>query len=78
MFSPQEIQVLLSGVNTTGIDVKDLKDNVVYNGVYDPQHPTIEAFWEVVEQDLTDDEKFRLVQYVTSCARPPLLGFKGL
>jgi ubiquitin-protein ligase E3 C len=77
MFSPPEIQILVSGVNT-GIDVADMKANVVYNGVYDINHPTIKLFWEVLEEDLTSEDLVALVRYVTSCSRPPLLGFKEL
>lgn len=77
MFSPQEIQILLSGVNT-GIDVADLKANVVYNGVYDIDHPTIRHFWDVIEHDFSEADLVALVRYVTSCSRPPLLGFKEL
>jgi ubiquitin-protein ligase E3 C len=77
MFSPPEIQILVSGDNT-GINIEDMKANVVYNGVYDIEHPTIKLFWTVVEQDLKSEDIVALVRYVTSCSRPPLLGFKEL
>jgi ubiquitin-protein ligase E3 C len=43
----------------------------------DEAHSTIRAFWRVVGAfDASDRAK--LVKFVTSCARPPLLGFKEL
>lgn len=44
-------------------------------GGYSASHPVIQIFWEVVES-FTDDEKRKLLKFVTSCSRPPLLGFK--
>lgn len=44
-------------------------------GGYSATHPVIQIFWEVVE-GFTDEEKRKLLKFVTSCSRPPLLGFK--
>lgn len=44
-------------------------------GGYAADHPVIKIFWRVVES-FTDDEKRKLLKFVTSCSRPPLLGFK--
>ena len=48
-----------------------------YSGGYSATHPVIKIFWEVVET-FTDDEKRKLLRFVTSCSRAPLLGFKEL
>ncbi|ETE72743.1 Ubiquitin-protein ligase E3C, partial [Ophiophagus hannah] len=64
MFDQQEIQVLISGAQ------------VPIRG-YTADHPVIKIFWRVVES-FTDDEKRKLLKFVTSCSRPPLLGFKEL
>lgn len=56
----------------------DLQQNTVYGG-WDGEeaHPTIRAFWRVVSSfDAT--QRSKLVKFVTSCARPPLLGFSEL
>lgn len=45
------------------------------SGGYSATHPVIQIFWEVVE-GFTDEEKRKLLKFVTSCSRPPLLGFK--
>lgn len=38
-------------------------------------HPTIQMFWRVIEK-FNDVQKRLLLKFVTSCSRPPLLGFK--
>ncbi|KAK2569745.1 Ubiquitin-protein ligase E3C [Acropora cervicornis] len=40
-------------------------------------HPCVMSFWRVVNQ-FTDTQKRQLLKFVTSCSRPPLLGFKEL
>ncbi|XP_026574097.1 ubiquitin-protein ligase E3C isoform X2 [Pseudonaja textilis] len=76
MFDQQEIQVLISGAQVP-ISLEDLKTFTNYSGGYTADHPVIKIFWRVVES-FTDDEKRKLLKFVTSCSRPPLLGFKEL
>uniref|UniRef100_A0A8D3DK86 Ubiquitin-protein ligase E3C n=1 Tax=Scophthalmus maximus TaxID=52904 RepID=A0A8D3DK86_SCOMX len=76
MFDQQEIQVLISGAHVP-ICLDDLKKFTNYSGGYSATHPVIQIFWEVVES-FTDEEKRKLLKFVTSCSRPPLLGFKEL
>ncbi|MCJ8731205.1 hypothetical protein PDJAM_G00196620 [Pangasius djambal] len=76
MFDQQEIQVLISGAHVP-ICLDDLKKFTNYSGGYSPTHPVIKIFWEVVE-NFSDEEKRKLLKFVTSCSRPPLLGFKEL
>lgn len=76
MFNQQELQLLLGGV-ATPIDLKDLQKSVVYSGGYALEHPTIQMFWEIVS-NFTEDQKRDLVKFITSCPRPPLLGFGEL
>ncbi|XP_034032519.1 ubiquitin-protein ligase E3C [Thalassophryne amazonica] len=76
MFDQQEIQVLISGAHVP-ICLDDLKRFTNYSGGYTATHPVIQIFWEVVE-GFTDEEKRQLLKFVTSCSRPPLLGFKEL
>lgn len=51
MFNQQEIQILLGGVNTP-IEFGDLRANTQYGGLYDVNHPTIAAFWNVSAANL--------------------------
>ncbi|XP_037372388.1 ubiquitin-protein ligase E3C [Talpa occidentalis] len=76
MFDQQEMQVLISGAQVP-ISLEDLKSFTNYSGGYSADHPVIRVFWRVVE-GFTDEEKRKLLKFVTSCSRPPLLGFKEL
>ncbi|KAI0357322.1 HECT-domain-containing protein [Trametes cingulata] len=76
MFNQQELQILLGGVNAP-IDLDDLRAHTQYGGLYDDHEPTIEIFWSVVKT-FNQDERRKLLRFVTSCSRPPLLGFKEL
>uniref|UniRef100_A0A336MWB4 Ubiquitin-protein ligase E3C n=1 Tax=Culicoides sonorensis TaxID=179676 RepID=A0A336MWB4_CULSO len=76
MFSNKELQVLISGAEIP-VDVEDLKHHTRYSGDFSLEHPTIEMFWKVV-QNFSDIQKRQLLKFVTSCSRPPLLGFKDL
>lgn len=74
MFNNKELQVLISGAQIP-VDVHDLKLHTNYTGGYAPDHPTITAFWKIVDE-FTDQQRSQLLKFVTSCSRPPLLGFK--
>ncbi|KAL7875505.1 hypothetical protein AOLI_G00104680 [Acnodon oligacanthus] len=76
MFDQQEIQVLISGAHVP-VCLDDLKKFTNYSGGYSATHPVIKIFWDVVE-NFSEDEKRKLLKFVTSCSRPPLLGFKEL
>ncbi|KAJ3337229.1 hypothetical protein HDU93_001419 [Gonapodya sp. JEL0774] len=78
MFNQKELQMLLSGSSSPDIDLVDLRRNVVYAGGFDESHPTVANFWKIVERDFTPEEQRLLVRFVTSCSRPPLLGFREL
>ncbi len=75
LFNQKELQLLLGGAYTA-IDVKDLKLYTTYGG-YNSEHPTILSFWKVLES-FSEPEKQNFLKFVTSCPRPPLLGFKEL
>lgn len=74
MFNNKELQILISGAQTP-VDVGDLKQHTNYTGGYAVDHPTIVHFWKVVDE-FSDHQKGQLLKFVTSCSRPPLLGFK--
>eukprot|EP00038_Savillea_parva_P003491 m.126417 g.126417 ORF g.126417 m.126417 type:complete len:981 (-) comp11189_c0_seq4:875-3817(-) len=76
MFSPTEIQTLISG-SEASIDIGDLRRNTVYSGGLTEGHVTVELFWSVV-YEMDDEERHALVKFVTSCRRPPLFGFGQL
>lgn len=74
MFSNKEFQVLISGAEIP-VDIEDLRKNAKYGGDFQPNHPTIKLFWEVMT-NFSDLQRRQLLKFVTSCSRPPLLGFK--
>jgi len=76
MFSHRELGTLISGAEHE-INVEDLEAYTNYSGGYTPDHPTVAAFWEVV-RELSEEDKRSLLKFVTSCSRPPLLGFRDL
>lgn len=75
MFDPIELQMLISG-GEQDINIDDWKDNVEYGGYFDDDL-TIVYFWEVVKE-MSPQERFKLVKFVTSVSRAPLLGFQSL
>jgi len=76
MFNQQEVQILIGGANTP-IDIADLQQHTNYGGLFDANHPTIVSFWKVVDS-FDQDQRKSLLRFVTSCSRPPLLGFREL
>jgi ubiquitin-protein ligase E3 C len=81
MFNQSELQTLVSGENAD-IDVEDLRRNTMYGGVYvigddNLEHPTIQLFWQVLHE-MTNAERQKVIRFVTSTPRAPLLGFSHL
>jgi len=78
LFSPYELQKLIGGDDSVkGFDVKGLKAVMMYGGGYHPTQVIIQWFWEVVEE-MSPDSQRKLLKFVTSCSRQPLLGFGAL
>ncbi|KAK2459462.1 hypothetical protein APHAL10511_008522 [Amanita phalloides] len=76
MFNQHEVQILLGGVNSP-IDIEDLRKYTHYGGIYDDGHAVIAMFWKVVGS-FDHEQRQGLLRFVTSCSRPPLLGFREL
>lgn len=81
MFNQSELQTLVSG-DSGDIDVSDLRRNTLYGGVYTigddhEEHPTVKLFWDVME-DLPNEDRQKVLRFVTSTPRAPLLGFSHL
>ena len=56
----------------------DLKKNVRYLGGYHGNHRVILWFWDIILNEFTEEEKSALLKFVTSCSRPPLMGFSSM
>lgn len=81
MFNQSELQTLVGGASTQ-INVEDLRHNTQYGGIYvigddGLEHPTIQIFWKVMKE-LDDADRRKVLKYVTSTPRAPLLGFSQL
>ncbi|XP_062521053.1 ubiquitin-protein ligase E3B-like [Corticium candelabrum] len=76
-FSPCEIQRLISG-DSVEMDVEDLKKHVEYMGGFHPSHQIVRWLWDVVGKDFDACEKGLFLKFVTSCSKPPVLGFSHL
>jgi E3 ubiquitin-protein ligase HUWE1 len=74
IFNDKEVELLISGLPE--IDIFDMKKHTEYNG-YFSNSPVIKWFWEVV-QDLSKEDKARLIQFCTGTSKVPLQGFKAL
>ncbi|NXN86862.1 UBE3B ligase, partial [Bombycilla garrulus] len=74
MFSAPELQRLISGDNAE-IDLEDLKKHTVYYGGFHGSHRVIIWLWDILANDFSPEERAMFLKFVTSCSRPPLLGF---
>ncbi|RSH92214.1 hypothetical protein EHS25_008629 [Saitozyma podzolica] len=74
MFDQHELQQLIGGEETL-IDIDDLRAHAVVSGF--PNDNTIRLFWKVVK-GFNQEQRRALLRFVTSCSRPPLLGFEYL
>ncbi|CAI2349763.1 unnamed protein product [Caenorhabditis sp. 36 PRJEB53466] len=77
LFAPNDLQCLISGVNSD-IDLADLKRNVQYFGGFHGNHRLIKWLWEILDKKFTAEERKLFLKFVTSCSRPPVLGFSFL
>jgi len=49
-----------------------------YIGGFSASDSKIKMFWKLVESDMSPDEQSKLLKFVTSCPRQPLMGFASL
>jgi|EP00979_Chaetoceros_neogracilis_P006281 ubiquitin-protein ligase E3 C len=77
IFNEPELQVLMSGSSNGSIDVEDLKANVKLTGGYTIFDNQIRRFWRVLVS-FNDQQRADLLRFVTSCERPPSLGFASM
>ena len=67
--------MIISG-GSPNFDVNDLKQNCVYTD-YHEKSVTIKYFWEILDE-FSAQQKIQFLLYVTSCSRPPTLGFGSM
>ncbi|KAH9095016.1 hypothetical protein LEN26_017969 [Aphanomyces euteiches] len=80
VFDYQELELLICGVPKIDVDDWQRHSDIKY---LDFDHPSkgelkvIEWFWSIVSE-FTQDQRARLLQFVTGTSRVPVEGFKGL
>ena len=77
LFSPPEVVRLIAGDNNP-LDLKDLRKHTHYYGGFHDAHRVINWLWEILEKDFSPKERCLFLRFVTSCSKPPLLGFQHL
>ena len=77
LFAAHELQKIISG-DDSRLDVASFKATMQYAAGYHPSQPIVQWFWEIVENDLTPEQQCKLLKFMTSCSRQPLLGFNSL
>ncbi|XP_058063132.1 E3 ubiquitin-protein ligase HECW2 [Anopheles bellator] len=75
MFDASDLELAISG--TVEINARDWRSNTEYRGGYHNGHQVIEWFWIVIDR-FTNDQRLRLLQFVTGTSSIPHEGFAGL
>jgi hypothetical protein len=75
IFSVEELTFLLSGQDN--IDLNDWKENTIYKGCYNPNHPVIKMFWEKIGT-LNKNQIIKFLQFSTGAGSVPIDGFGSL
>ena len=76
MFCSPELQIWISG-SQSGLSIEDLRQYTRYAGGYLSVDHHIQRFWSVFAE-LSSEDQALLLKFVTSCERPPSLGFASL
>ncbi|KAJ3123937.1 hypothetical protein HK098_001526 [Nowakowskiella sp. JEL0407] len=78
MCRPEELELLICGSTTSEIDFTELQNGATYDDGYGPNHPTIIAFWDIVNNEFNIEQKRKLLSFVTASDRVPLRGLGNL
>ncbi|KAJ1612718.1 E3A like HECT domain containing ubiquitin [Cryptosporidium canis] len=76
LFSPYEIQSLISGVYQS-LDVDNLRLNTCYTGYLETSEQVI-WLWDILKNEFSIEEQSEFLLFVTSSRKAPLLGFQHL
>ena len=71
-----ELQRLING-DDAPVDIADLRKHTKYAGGYHGASPTVRDLWAILGE-LSREDRSRFLKFVTSCSKPPLLGFAHL
>ncbi|KAJ6637544.1 E3 ubiquitin-protein ligase HECW2, partial [Pseudolycoriella hygida] len=75
VFDARELELVIAG--TAEIDINDWRANTEYRSGYHDGHQVIVWFWQVIEK-ITNEQRLRLLQFVTGTSSIPYEGFSAL
>ena len=75
IFSVEELNFLISGQDN--IDLNDWKENTIYKGQYNENHPLIRLFWEKIGR-MNKNEIIKFLEFSTGTGSVPIDGFGSL
>lgn len=75
VFDARELELVIAG--TAEIDIHDWRSNTEYRSGYHDSHQVIIWFWQVIEK-FTNEQRLRLLQFVTGTSSIPYEGFSAL
>lgn len=76
VFDPRELELVMAG--TQEIDVADWRRNTEYRSGYHDAHQVIQWFWIAIEYRFDNEQRLRLLQFVTGTSSIPFEGFAAL
>ncbi|KAF0303632.1 Ubiquitin-protein ligase E3A [Amphibalanus amphitrite] len=71
LFRPDEVELL-------DYDFHELEAGTEYDGGFSRDSPTVRNFWRVVHDDMSDDDRRRLLEFTTGSDRVPVGGLRKL
>ena len=75
IFTPEALKTVVEGIQE--IDLEELEQHARYEGDFNPTHPIIRDFWQIVKQ-YSPDKKRQLLEFVTASDRVPVNGMASI
>ena len=75
IFSVEELNFLITGQEN--IDLNDWKENTIYKGAYNPNHPVIKMFWDKIGT-MQKNELIKFLEFSTGTGSVQIDGFGSL
>jgi hypothetical protein len=76
LFHPEELELLICG--SPELDFNALEMNTNYHDGYSKSSTVICWFWEIVHRDFSEEDRKKLLFFVTGSDRAPIKGLSGL
>ncbi|KAF0983086.1 hypothetical protein FDP41_011064 [Naegleria fowleri] len=76
IFNESELELLLCG--STEFSISEWRQHTFYEGGFDDNHPTVQLFWKMLEQEFSHLQQAQLLQFATGTSCLPCEGFSGL